>query len=380
MRVADLFSGCGGMSLGLRASGMEPVFAADHWSEAAEVYTHLLEHAPKILDLSDVVRTVTHVRRERPDIVAGGPPCQDFSAAGNRKEAARADLTLAYAEAVVAIRPTWFVMENVLLARSSVAYKRARKLFEQAGYGITEKVLNAAYYGVPQIRKRLIVIGRQDELDDFLSEEIDDRATDEALTVRDYVGDEFGIQFYYRHPRVWEKRAIYSIDEPAATIRTVNRPIPMTYRSHPMDAAPPRGIRQLTPRERARVQTFPKRIKFRCSMTMADEMVGNAVPVKLAEHVGRAIMAHEKIRGSEPSLESFRYWLSDCRGFNERSAGSVLSRLKRSKKFLRGQRFTDHRDAAHALSKVSEFAALPSSVRSQIRRALELYAEFNGHL
>jgi DNA (cytosine-5)-methyltransferase 1 len=355
---------------------MEPVFAADSWDEATDVYASLLKHKPKVMDLSDVVKTAGLVRRERVDLISGGPPCQDFSSAGKRTECRRANLTLSFADTVAAVRPTWFIMENVPLATHSKAYARARSRLSDAGYGLTEMTLNAAYFGVPQLRKRLFVVGRQDEHDGFLDSWLEDRATDKELTVSEYLGDEIDIDYYYRHPRVWEKRAIYSVDEPAATIRTVNRPIPANYRPHPNDAASPVGIRQLTPKERARVQTFPKSIKFHCSNTAADEMIGNAVPVSLAANVGRAIKEFEKMRGNEPGLDHFREWLSAQHQFNDRSAGNVLSRLKRTRKLLGGRRFEDYRDAAHELRKHKEYAELSVSVRSQLKRALELFSEF----
>lgn len=379
MRVADLFAGCGGMSLGLQRAEHELVFAADRWLEAAEVYGTLLKHQAKVMDLSDVVATASLVRRARPDIVAGGPPCQDFSAAGKRTECRRADLTLSFAEVVVAVRPTWFVMENVPLAQASKAYARAKARFAEAGYGLTEVTLNAAYFGVPQNRKRLIVVGRQDEGDEFLVPFLEARRRDEPMTVREFVGDDLDVDVYYRHPRVWERRAIYSVDEPAATIRTVNRPIPKNYRPHPLDAALPRGVRHLTPWERARIQTFPKGIRFKCTNTMADEMVGNAVPVALAASIGRVIRDFEQMRGNERGLEDFREWLSTHHSFNDRSAGNVLSRLKRARKLLGGRRFRDPRDAAHELHKHAEYAELSCSVRSQLKRAVELYFEFSAN-
>lgn len=378
MRVADLFSGCGGMSLGLKAAGLEPVFAADHWFEASEVYNRLLKHQPHQLDLARVTEAASKVRRERVDVIAGGPPCQDFSAAGERVERGRANLTLSFAETVSAVRPKWFIMENVQLARLSDTYARARRVFKAAGYGLNEAVMNASLYGVPQLRKRLILVGRLEEDDGFLMPWIEDGQSDEPLTVRGYLGDELGIEYYYRHPRVWEKRAIYSIDEPAATIRTVNRPIPSNYRAHPNDAAAPHGIRQLTPTERARIQTFPKRFKYECSATAADEMVGNAVPVKLAEYVGRVVMRYEDMRGKEADLEEFRGWLVVGKELLPRSAGNVVSRLRRARGFLGGKRFVDPRDAAHELDKQKEFLKLTVTVRSQLRRALDLYAEFAG--
>lgn len=97
---------------------------------------------------------------------------------------------------------------------------------------------------------------------------------------------------------------------------------------------------------------------------------------RLTGHIGRVIMDFEKLRGKEANLEYFREWLSDTHGFNERSAGSVLSRLKRTRKLLGNRRFSDHRDAAHELNKNPDFGVLSPSVRSQLRRALELYEEF----
>lgn len=378
MRVADMFSGCGGMSLGLTAAGLDPVFAADSWQEANQVYEHLVGHRSQLLDLSCVAEAASKVRRERVDIIAGGPPCQDFSAAGERIERGRANLTRSYAETVSAVRPTWFIMENVQLAQSSDAFAAARRVLKKAGYGLTETVMNASLYGVPQLRKRLIVVGRLEEEDGFLAPWIEDGQSDSPLTVRNYMGEELGIEYYYRHPRVWEKRAIYSIDEPSPTIRTVNRPIPKNYRAHPNDAAAPEGIRQLTPMERARLQTFPKRFKYECSATAADKMVGNAVPVKLAEFIGGVVMRYEDMRGKEADLEDFRGWLMDGKDLLPRSAGNVVSRLKRARSFLGGKRFVDPRDATHALDKQGEFQKLTVTVRSQLRRALDLYAEFSG--
>ena len=115
------------------------------------------------------------------------------------------------------------------------------------------------------------------------------------MTVRDYLGDSLGIEHYYRHPRNYSRRAVFSIDEPSPTIRGVNRPVPPNYKPHPNDSAKVGpGIRPLSTLERSYIQTFPKDFVFKGPKTELEEMIGNAVPVKLAEHVAKAILEYER--------------------------------------------------------------------------------------
>src|SRR5260221_8821013 len=188
MRVVDLFSGCGGMSAGMQSADHEVVFAAENWSVARRVYDANFDHPSVPLDLQDVIDAAHRVSRERPDIIVGGPPCQDFSAAGLRQEAERADLTIAFADIIKACSPKYFVMENVPAATSSVAFKLARHRLVGAGYGITQVMLDASVYGVPQLRKRVFLIGRLEEEDDFLATELEYGRPDAPATVRQYLG------------------------------------------------------------------------------------------------------------------------------------------------------------------------------------------------
>jgi DNA (cytosine-5)-methyltransferase 1 len=378
MRVADLFCGCGGLSSGFQSAGHEIVFAADIWSRARLVHDANFDHASRKLDLSDVVEAAFAVARESPEIIVGGPPCQDFSVAGLRTEAANADLTVAFAEVVRTCRPLWFVMENVPAAASSRAWAIARRRLGAAGYGLTELTLDASLYGVPQLRKRAFMIGRMDENEGFLDEDVQDQRAERSLTVREYLGDEFGLEFYYRHPRHWGRRAIYSIDEPAATIRSTNRPIPPKYTAHPLDAAPIEGIKPLSCFQRARLQTFPPDFAFDKSLAPVevDMMIANAVPMHLAEVLADCVIANEAKR--EMSLErDFREWLRQTQCYTDRSAGNVVSRLKRARRMIGPlMRFHETLNAVRALEKVPEFSRLSSSVKSQLRRAIYLRSEF----
>lgn len=79
------------------------------------------------------------------------------------------------------------------------------------------------------------------------------------MTLRDYYGDSLGFEYYYRHPRNYSRRAVFSIDEPAPTMRGVNRPVPKGYHGHPNDACPIyEGMHVLTTEERGWIQTFPR--------------------------------------------------------------------------------------------------------------------------
>jgi DNA (cytosine-5)-methyltransferase 1 len=295
MKTVDLFAGCGGLSQGMINAGFSVVAAIDNWDPALEVYRANFRGHPTLKhDLSDIESTVAIINELKPRIIVGGPPCQDFSTAGPRAEGARANLTVAFAEIVASVRPEWFVMENVARAYKSTAYKLAEKKLVQAGYGVTPVILNASYCGVPQRRKRFFCIGKHGENDGFLSETIDALKSDAEMTVRQYFGGRFPVEHYYRHPRNYTRRAVFSIDEPAPTVRGVNRPVPKGYKRHAGDTADPKSIRPLSTEERAMLQTFPSSFNWIGTKTAKEQMIGNAVPVGLAEFVARCVLGYKK--------------------------------------------------------------------------------------
>lgn len=291
IRVIDLFCGCGGLSKGFRQAGFDVLRGFDNWPIAVETYNSNLPEGAEQLDLSDVDTTIASLDSwmTRADGIIGGPPCQDFSSAGKRVEGERADLTEKYAEIVVHYMPSFFLMENVPRAQKAGAFRRAISRMEDAGYGITEQVINAMYCNVPQNRKRLITVGfLHANQDDSFRELLLEGLSEKPMTLRDYFGDSLNTNFIYRHPRSYARRAVFSVDDPSPTIRGVNRPIPNGYPGHPGDAAPVNESRPLTTEERARVQTFEGYF-WPGSKTDNEQMIGNAVPVKLAEFVGNAI-------------------------------------------------------------------------------------------
>lgn len=290
IRTVDLFSGCGGMSLGFQNAGFDIVSAFDNWKPAVEVYKENFEHPIYDFDLS-LEDSKEFINDLKPELIIGGPPCQDFSSAGKRDDTlGRADLTISYAKIVSYVKPQFFVMENVERIKKSRILKEAIDIFKKAGYGITMEVLNASYCSVPQARKRFFMVGRLNEVDDFLLPYFDKNKSTKSMTVFDYLGPSLGIEYYYRHPRSYKRRGVFSIHEPSPTIRGVNRPIPSGYPKHsgdPVDVT--ENVRPLTTKERSYIQTFPKNFKFKGSKTNLEQVIGNAVPVKLGEFVAKSL-------------------------------------------------------------------------------------------
>ena len=288
LKVVDLFSGIGGLSLGLQNAGFDVVLAVDNWKPAVEIYEKNFTHPIMNVDLEDVSGSVKILKKFSPDVIVGGPPCQDYSAAGKRnEEGGRANLTISFAEIIGKLKPKYFIMENVDMITRSKRYKQALDMFRDYGYGLTTKTLDASFCGVPQKRKRHFVIGALNENDNFMLKIIDDKISFKPMTIRDYLGDSLGIDFYYRHPRNYNRRAVFSIDEPSPTIRGVNRPIPSGYSSHKNDVSSDlSAVRPLTTKERSLIQTFPNDFELIGSKTNIEQAIGNAVPVNLAQFVG----------------------------------------------------------------------------------------------
>lgn len=376
INAVDLFAGCGGLSLGFQNAGINIMAAFEFWDKAADCYEKNFDHPVMRIDLSDVENAVETILPYKPELIIGGPPCQDFSHAGKRIEAGRASLTGSYAEIIYRIRPNYFVMENVNRAQKSNAYSFARDVFKSAGYGLTEIVLDASLCGVPQKRKRFFCIGILNGKDNALRSLIESRMSKHPTTLRDYYGDSLDFEFYYRHPRNYSRRGIFSIDEPAPTMRGVNRPVPKGYPGHPNDACPLNdSVRALTTEERALVQTFPSTFSWVGSKTDVEQMIGNAVPVKLAEFVAKSLLAYIASDSQDTEKNNFEAWLIGTKNYSSRGAKDVISRCKRAEKMVP----SNGEDEAHyifALEQNEEFHCLSVNVRSQIKRAIKLKTEY----
>lgn len=375
MRTVDLFCGCGGLSLGFINAGFDVVAAFDNWDEALDVYRqNIAGHDVLKADLSDCKSAIEMVGRYNPDLIIGGPPCQDYSSAGKRMEGDRADLTRCFATIIVNINPKYFVMENVARAQSSTAYKDAKELFKAADYALTEMVLNADLCGVPQDRKRFFCIGVKGGNDGALTSYLEANLASKPMAVSDMYS--FGIDYYYRHPRSYSRRGIFSVDEPSPTIRGVNRPIPKGYPGNKLDACPMNeSIRPLTTMERSLIQTFPADYKWPRSKTMAEQMIGNAVPVRLAEYVANALMNYViDIKPRPDDMIDFQTWLEHNKQYSNRTVSNIISRVRRAHSI---QAMVDEGEYIDTLVSNDRFKSLSPSIRSQIKKSVTLYFEYH---
>ena len=286
-------------------------------------------------------------------------------------------MTESYAKIVSQVTPQFFVMENVDRAEQSNAFKHARQIFKDSGYGITQIVLDASKCGVPQKRKRFFCIGQLNQEDNFLLKRLTEGLSEKEMTLRDYFGDTLDFEFYYRHPRNYSRRAIFSIDEPAPTMRGMNRPVPKGYPGHPNDACKlSENIRALTTLERSLIQTFPASFKWSGNKTDTEQMIGNAVPVKLAEYVANTLLNYiNEENNIETNEKNFEKWLSESKTFSSRSARDTISRVRRANKFCKING-TPSDIYIYKLQQTDAFLALSTSVKSQIKRSVLLYFEY----
>jgi DNA (cytosine-5)-methyltransferase 1 len=366
-RVVDLFCGAGGLSYGFeRAGGYVTVAGIDLLQDRVDTFTANHEHAYGLagdirrVEPADVLELVGRV-----DVVVGGPPCQGFSSIRPFRTLTERDprnnLVENYVLMLVALQPDWFVFENVV---GLVTHEGGSKLdaiivaFSEAGYRVSWRVVNAAMYGVPQSRERVVIVGnrlgvefvwpRPTHFIEYKSmagrrpevirpEPIFDGPLPPAITLIDAIGDlppvDSGQEAttylsaaqppYAREIRngatslTWHRSTQHSAkmleiirhagssiadlppglvtsgfsscysrldaDRPSNTI-TVNFVHPSSNRCiHPYQD------RALTPREGARIQSFPDTFQFCGTSAQVVKQIGNAVPPRLGEVIAQRI-------------------------------------------------------------------------------------------
>lgn len=193
--AADLFSGAGGMSLGLEQAGMKVVFGADFDQDALQTHAHHFAGMSVDWDLGDPERVEEVGRILRAvniDVLAGGPPCQPFSKAGRsgmrylvqhglrEPHDKRRDLWQSYLEIVRLAKPRAVIMENVpdmALDREMFILRSIVRRLEDWGYSVQERVIDTYRYGVPQFRQRLILVALQGGLEFEWPAESDKKVT-----------------------------------------------------------------------------------------------------------------------------------------------------------------------------------------------------------
>lgn len=196
-KLVDLFCGAGGMSLGFHAAGFRPSFAVDFDPYACATYRANLGSHVHNLDLAaadpDAVADLIAEEVGAVDVVAGGPPCQGFSIQrrGARSDD-RNDLTLQFAAISAAVRPKAIVMENVptiLGKRGETQIQALESVLCAAGYRIVKTVLEAAWYGVPQLRRRAFIVALRSDVPHDFRFPTPSHLPEQFKTVRDAISD-----------------------------------------------------------------------------------------------------------------------------------------------------------------------------------------------
>ena len=321
MNVISLFAGVGGFDLGFKNAGFTIIWANEREKDIWKTYRY--NHPKTILDKRDITYIPAH---EIPncDGIIGGPPCQSWSQAGLTKgiQDIRGQLIYEFIRIVKEKQPRFFVMENVsglLHKKHKTTFINICSTFNQIGYTLNVKMLNAADYGIPQDRKRVFFIGFRKDLGiryqfptpfpfkitlhqaikDLQTNVLPGKANNYSNKERcvipnhEYMTGDFSSRYLSRNRvRTWNQQSF--------TIQAGGRHAPIhpqapkmiqqakdTYTFLPQKES---LYRRLSIRECARIQTFPDNFLFFYDrLTTGYKMVGNAVPVQLAFVIAKSI-------------------------------------------------------------------------------------------
>jgi len=172
LTVIDLFSGCGGMSLGLEKAGYDILYANDLNNDALKTYKHNFPHV--LVEQGDITKidpneVATKINQNHVDVIVAGAPCQGFSTSGKRDpKDPRSKLFIQIIKFLKTFKPRIFVMENVsglLSMDKGNTMKNIVNEFSKSGYHVTHKILSASDFGVPQMRNRVFIVGTSIPLD-----------------------------------------------------------------------------------------------------------------------------------------------------------------------------------------------------------------------
>lgn len=330
MKIISLFCGCGGMDLGLVKAGHKIVFANDNDKDSLDTYTKYFTKKYKVdkkhIYLEDVSK-IKSSKIPKADVVVGGFPCQGFSVANifrNKKRSQEKNNNVLYTQLLRIVnekKPRYFIAENVAGILSLGGYKneifkkkkegrvvsKILKEMRELGYRVSFKVLNAADFGTPQNRRRVIFLGTRNDLKNDLKHPQPTHSFDSQNlflnktpslweTIKDlehnvgdekifnHVGSNHKVKFngyIGNRPTLKDKLSPTIVGRGGGT-------------GGPVIIPHPNGKRRLSVRETARLQSFPDDMEFCGSISSCYRQIGNAVPWQLAYNLGIEIKKLEK--------------------------------------------------------------------------------------
>lgn len=334
MNTIDLFSGAGGLSLGLKEAGATLVASVERNKDACATHA---SHSPESEHFNQDIREVDFNRfRGKVDLVAGGPPCQPFSLGGLRKaDADKRDMIPEFIRCLSEVKPAGFIMENVpgLLTRKTRPYfDSVIARLSDLGYDLNWGVMHSGDYGVPQKRRRLFILGSYSGVLGFPVPSHGESTSIAHPRSFDYIGlDPIGDA-----PECPVKYAKYPDLRPSPYAGQVynggGRPIDPNgpchtilassggyktpwvdtlgmapaYHKHLKEGGEPwkgevPGARRLSVEECAIIQTFPSDLVFSGKRSSQYRQIGDAVPVRLGRILAKAVIA--QLSGSRKTVK-----------------------------------------------------------------------------
>jgi DNA (cytosine-5)-methyltransferase 1 len=323
LQAIDLFSSAGGLTLGFKEAGVKTVCAVE--IDPVRVQTFGLHSPDAEIEGGDVQKVDLSKYRGKVELVYGGPPCQPFSSGGLRKaHADERNMVPSYINVLRTVQPDAFLMENVpgLIVGERKEYLRSVfDEFESMGYHLSYRVVNAANYGVPQKRRRLIVVGMKNRTFQFPEETHGPGRAHPFVAVKDVlpphqIGEPNSSKaFYAKNPDlrpspydghvfngggrpIDREKPCHTILASAGGNKTHffdDLNLVPEYHRYLLAGNPPKigalpGARRLTVLESKIIQTFPPDMVFCGPRSAQYHQVGDAVPPKLAFVLAHAIV------------------------------------------------------------------------------------------
>ena len=299
-KIVSLFAGAGGIDLGLIKAGHRVIWANDNDFDSCETYRLNIGHHIVCSD----IREVDSGQIPDADVIVGGFPCQGFSVANKFRniEDKRNELYLQMLRVIQDKRPKWFIAENVrgiLSLGAGEVFRMILEDFEAAGYRVRYRVENMADFGVPQNRKRVVILGTRTDLPTNLDlihpnpthSSKPNGGLHEWVTMgralKEFsklsVPHDLTSQYKFVERNVTGHR-ISNPDSPSPTILARgNGKCGVNATPHPFEP------RRLSVMESAWIQSFPHTYEFKGSMTSQYRQIGNAIPPTYGEAMGRVL-------------------------------------------------------------------------------------------
>ena len=309
MNVVSLFCGCGGSDLGVLGGftylgkeygrlNFDIVYSIDCDEKAVKTYNANFVHKAICGD----VREADFLNIEDADVLIGGFPCQSFSTVNPTKDTndARANLYKQIVRFLAEKHPKYFICENVkgiMTLQKGAIINRIKSEFEACGYKVDFRLIKAVEFGIPQKRERVIIVGIRDDIDKMFSYPMpllgeDDyvplsRVIDKhAIEEKKYYFSERAVQGMKNAKKNMKRGLWQDLSKPCLTITSHLSKTSINSRDPVLLVDSNRELyRRFTPREAARIQSFPDDFIFPVSDSFAYKQIGNAVPPVMMWHI-----------------------------------------------------------------------------------------------